>query len=378
MSALDPGRLAVSGSDPTLGFVVPDPAGTPSGGHTYNARVLGEWAVAGHQAEAITVAGSWPNPDAAARAAVAEALRAHPMSLVDGLIGAACPQQIQDATTAGHRVVLLIHLPLADETGLTPEQARDLEGLERWAAHVASAVAATSWTAARDVQHRHDLPGVSAVPPGADRQPVAAGTLSAGRGAARIGLLASVTPRKNQLGLVTALGMLIDRAWAVDIVGPQPDPAYVAAVRQRAADVGVAERIAMPGVIDEPDLAAFWDRMDLLVLPSLHETYGLVVTEALAHGIPAVVSRGTGAVEALTGTPGADPHAPDPSDAPGALVNPRSPEDMAAVLGAWLNDEALRAAWRERALARRDALRPWADAARELWSVTTGPAPRRS
>lgn len=384
-----------SAAPDTVGFVLPHPGGTPSGGHTYNERVLGEWAALGHPVRAHTVAGAWPHPDDAAREAVAQALRAHPTSLVDGLIGACCPQQIQDATMSGHRVVLLIHLPLADETGLALDQARDLEGLERWACHVASAVAATSWTAARDVLHRHDLPGVSAVPPGAVRQPVAAGTAgttgaagttgtagttgaagtaTAEAGPARIGLLASVTPRKNQLGLVAALALIADRAWTAEIVGPQPDPGYARTVHARIDELGLGGRIAMPGILDDGALERFWNRLDLLVLPSLHETYGLVVTEALAHGVPAVVSRGTGAVEALTGSPAtADPH-----DPPGALVDPRSPEDMAAVLGAWLDDPVLRTGWRELALARRGALRPWADAARELWDVVRGADPGSS
>ncbi|MCA0436051.1 MAG: glycosyltransferase family 4 protein [Austwickia sp.] len=351
-----------------VAFIVPDPAGTPSGGHTYNDRILRGWEAAGHPSRVVTVAGSWPHPDEAARAALAEALHAHPVTLVDGLIGACCPQQIQDAVTAGHRVVLLVHLPLADETGLRPNQARDLEGLERWAAHSASAVLATSKTAAADLQRRHDLPHVAAVPPGAQAGPIAPGSL-AETGVPRIGVLASVTPRKNQSGLVEALALLAHRDWTAEFVGPQPDAAYADAVRRRIADLGLGDRISLPGVLDAECLEGRWAGIDLMVLPSLHETFGLVVTEALAHGIPAVVSRGTGAVEALTGTPCAGG---DPVDPPGAVVDPRSTPEMAAVLGAWLDDAAVRTAWRDRALARRDALRPWSEPAEELWALIMG------
>ena len=367
-----------------VGFVVPEPGGTPSGGHTYNDRVLRHWAERGHPAQAVLVGGGWPHPDDAARERLAAALREHPVSLVDGLVGACCPQQIQEAVATGRQVVLLIHLPLADETGLALDQARDLEGLERWAAHAATAVVATSQTAAEDVRRRHELPRVGAVPPGADPRPIAPGSVpepggaldgsDAAGDAPRLGVLASVTPRKNQSGLVEALAVLADRAWTAEFVGPQPDPAYAAPVRDRAAALGLANRIALPGVLDDADLERFWSRLDLLVLPSLHETYGLVVTEALAHGIPAVVSRGTGAVEALTGTPC---DGVDPADPAGALIDPRSREDMARVLGGWLDEETTRTTWRARALARRADLRPWSAAADELWefvqAVSAGP-----
>ena len=59
-----------------------------------------------------------------------------------------------------------------------------------------------------------------------------------------------------------------------------------------------------PGPLEGAALARQWARTDLLLLPSTTETYGMVVTEALAHGVPAVVAAGTGAVEALDGTPG--------------------------------------------------------------------------
>ena len=59
------------------------------------------------------------------------------------------------------------------------------------------------------------------------------------------------------------------------------------------------DRIRVTGALTGSALDQRWDAADLLVLPSRVETYGLVVTEALARGIPAIVSAGTGAVEAL-------------------------------------------------------------------------------
>jgi glycosyltransferase involved in cell wall biosynthesis len=98
-----------------------------------------------------------------------------------------------------------------------------------------------------------------------------------------------------------------------------------------------------------------WDAADLLVLPSRIETYGLVIGEALARGIPAVVPAGTGAVEALQ--QGAASH--DDAAMPGMPVPPGNPATLSTVLRSWLTEPALRHAWREAALARRDTLPGW-------------------
>ena len=73
---------------------------------------------------------------------------------------------------------------------------------------------------------------------------------------------------------------------------------------------------------------------DLLVLPSRLEAYGMVVTEALAAGLPVVATAVGGVPEALGRTA---------SGLPGRLVPPDDPAALAEVLGAWLRDAGLRA-----------------------------------
>ena len=51
-----------------------------------------------------------------------------------------------------------------------------------------------------------------------------------------------------------------------------------------------------------PALSAAYAAADLVVLPSRHETYGMVATEALARGVPVLASDVGGVREAL-GTP---------------------------------------------------------------------------
>ena len=173
-----------------------------------------------------------------------------------------------------------------------------------------------------------------------------------------------MTPTKDQLTLVRAFARLTDLAWSADLVGfDLADPGYAARVRREVAEAGLADRIRVTGALTGSALDQRWDAADLLVLPSRVETFGLVVTEALARGIPAIVSAGTGAVEALQqgatialsrqGTAG-------PTDAmPGTAVPPGDPTALAAVLRRWLTEPTLRRAWQQSALARRGNLPGW-------------------
>lgn len=332
-------------------FVVPV-ARHASGGHRYNADAVAHWP--GTPPEFIEIPGPWPAGDDAGRAALADALARHPATLVDGLVGAAHPDLVAAATAAGRRTVLLVHMPLADEGGLPASEAARLDALERRTVHAASRVVATSRTAAASLARRHRRAGVRVAPPGVTPAPVADV-----HDPPHLLAVGAIGPRKNQRALVRALAGLTDLPWHATIVGPVVDDAYAVAV----ADAAPPGRVRWTGELGGPELDAVWAGGDLLVHPSLAETWGMVVTEALARGIPAVVGSGTGAVEALaSGSPDGPP--------PGASV---APGELAGVLRTWLADAGLRAEWRDRALDARPRLGSWADTAAALAEALEGP-----
>jgi glycosyltransferase involved in cell wall biosynthesis len=85
------------------------------------------------------------------------------------------------------------------------------------------------------------------------------------------------------------------------------------------------------------------------VLASRGETYGMVVTEALARGVPVLATDVGGVPEALG-------HG-------GLLVPPGDPQAFGAALRRWLEDADLRDALRRAARERRASLRGWEDTA---------------
>jgi glycosyltransferase involved in cell wall biosynthesis len=331
---------------------IDDPA-APSGGNRYDRRVCAGL-LATRDVHEIAIAGTWPHPSPAARAALAAALGELPGGatvLLDGLVAGAVPDVLEPAARR-LRLVVLVHLALGDETGLSPDDAASLSALEGRTLHAAAAVIATSAGAAARLTNLYGLPPgrVHVAPPGVDPAPLAVPSEDGGR----LLCVAAVTPRKGQDVLVDALARCADLTWTCTCVGAlDRAPGFARQVQTGRA------RFAGPLVGAALD-AAYADA-DLFVLPSRAETYGMVVTEALARGLPVLATAVDGVPEAL----GA---APD-GTLPGRLVPPDDPAALAGAIRRWLTDAGWRDGLRDAAGKRRQTLKSWDETVRTVSEV---------
>jgi glycosyltransferase involved in cell wall biosynthesis len=188
--------------------------------------------------------------------------------------------------------------------------------------------------------------------------------------------VAALLPNKDQSLLLEALSGLTELPWTAALVGSDSaDPVYAAQVRKQVGRLGLHHRVRIPGELRGQALEAEWARTDLSLLISRAETYGLVVTESIARGIPVLVRAGTGAVEALAaGSPQSQqPDALPDAPAPGASILPggavalgTDPSPLADLLRRWLTDPELRTRWRSAARTARNGLPGWDGTARTV------------
>jgi glycosyltransferase involved in cell wall biosynthesis len=121
-----------------------------------------------------------------------------------------------------------------------------------------------------------------------------------GRRDVRIGFVGRVEPRKGQLALIEAFGLVHRRMPDVhlDLVGPIADPAYAARCRAEAIRRGVTAHVTWRGhVKDVPAIVAGWR---LFVSLSSDEGQGLAVQEAMAAGVPVLAVPAPGIEDYLT------------------------------------------------------------------------------
>ena len=291
----------------------------PSGGNTYDRRVCDElaalgWSVRKHVALDL--------PRQLAR------IPDGSIVLLDGLIASPAPEAL---VPEAHRLrqVVLVHMPLEDE--------REREVLE-----AAAAVITTSEWARRRIEDLYGLPDVHVAEPGVDAADLARGSADGGA----LLCVAAVTRGKGHDVLLGGLATVTDFSWRCACVGSlDRAPAFADHVQRRALVSGLRDRVHFAGPRTGAALDDAYAAADLLVLASHNETYGMVVTEALARGVPVLATDVGGVPEALG-------HG-------GLLVPPGDPEAFGAALRRWLEDADLRDALRLAARQRRATLPGW-------------------
>jgi glycosyltransferase involved in cell wall biosynthesis len=136
-----------------------------------------------------------------------------------------------------------------------------------------------------------------------------------------VGYVGRLAPEKNLGFLAEVLARLLTAEPRVHalIAGKGPEEN---AIRQRLGEFAAQGRLHMPGVYDYSRLPDLYHALDVFAFSSLSETQGMVLTEALAAGVPAVALDASGVREVVR-----DGHN-------GRLLHERAPEAFVAALRA--------------------------------------------
>lgn len=344
----------------------------PSGGNYYDQRIRSELGDSGWQVRTV-VAPASPAPTDRTLADVLAAIPDGSTVLADGLIVSAAADQV-----VGHlprlRLTVLLHMPLVTAFG----REHDERGRASEAAVLAAAtnvVVTSRWSQQELIRHYGLAPErIHVAVPGAES--VESMHAAARRRAVaptrrnRLLCVGVLAPHKGQDLLIDALVRLGTRGgagsgWACLLVGADDvDPGFAAMLRSRVVESGLSRQVRFAGVLERAALHRAYVTAGLLVAPSRAETYGMAVSEALGHGLPVLASDVGGLPEALGYAVG--------GDRPGELIAPGDPDELAATLRRWRDDNAYRGRIESAARGRRALLPTWTDTVRAIASAISG------
>jgi glycosyltransferase involved in cell wall biosynthesis len=317
----------------------------PSGGNVYDRRLCEEltrsgWTVREHEITATLTD-------------VLAGLADGSLVLVDGLVAVAAPHAVLDERDR-LTIIVLLHMPFGE---------RDVEVrlLEQTVLGAAVAVVTTStWTRQWVLEHYAIRPDrIHVAEPGVDPADLVPGRDVGGN----LLCVAAVTFDKGHDVLLEALAEVADRPWRLTCVGSlDRDREFVERVQRLAVQLGIDDRVTWTGALVGGELDKAYAAADVLVLASRAESWGMVVGEALARGIPVLATEVGGLPEAL---------GPSEELGPGLLVPAGDVSALADVLRRWLGYDALRHDMRTAARARRATLDGWPVTAERVARVLT-------
>ncbi|QEN05680.1 glycosyltransferase family 4 protein [Thiospirochaeta perfilievii] len=105
--------------------------------------------------------------------------------------------------------------------------------------------------------------------------------------------VADVVPKKNQQLLLRAISKLVEKGLDIRciFVGDGPDKK---GLENLAVSLGIDRFVTFTGFKPRSEVKTLLQKSHCFVLPSLHETFGIVVIEALAAGIPVIATPSGG------------------------------------------------------------------------------------
>ncbi len=124
---------------------------------------------------------------------------------------------------------------------------------------------------------------------------------AAADGPLRILFLGNVIERKQLHVLLEALTLVWNEPMWLDVVGGlDAEPQYAARVRRQAERLGLSDRVAFHGPLDDDALRERLASAHVLAVPSSYEGYGIVYVEGMGFGLPAIATDSGAAREIVT------------------------------------------------------------------------------
>jgi glycosyltransferase involved in cell wall biosynthesis len=139
--------------------------------------------------------------------------------------------------------------------------------------------------------------------------------------------LGRLIPRKGADILIDAFAKACPESGRLVIAGPEGEPGYLGVLSKRALEAGIQSRVLFTGPLYDNAKEALLADADIFVLPSRYENFANSAAEAMARGIPVIITEGCGIRSLVDGRAG--------------LVIPREPGALTAAIRKLISDRTL-------------------------------------
>lgn len=144
----------------------------------------------------------------------------------------------------------------------------------------------------------------------------------------KIGCPGRLVEHKNQKVVLEALAYFSKNNYEFHIAG---NGEYHKTLQEQSKQLGIENNVVFRGHLTATEMIVFYKDMDLIVLPSLSEAFGLVFIEAISLGTPVIVSSQFGALTFIE----------NKKDLENITFNPKSSDELIAKLEPYFNSDGL-------------------------------------
>ena len=198
------------------------------------------------------------------------------------------------ALERGNYAVLLHWLPSHDPS-LDADECRRREAIEDRIVRGAGFVVTNGAPSACALRARHPGLPISICEPGVREAFLAvrrAHRPMRAHEAVELLTVSNLVPAKSLVETLAVLASLAALPWRWHIVGDRDaDPDYARRFARTVRGLGLADRVTLHGPLEADAVVERMDRADAFVFPSRFESYGMVLAEAAARGLPVLATR---------------------------------------------------------------------------------------
>lgn len=203
-----------------------------------------------------------------------------------------CPADILSPLTSVPAVAALVNLNIYDRSSYDNARLRTLHALVRLGLWRARRVVFPTRAAADLIGKPMGVEAdrVAVVPHGIDATPFRSGDPPAAD-VPYLFVAAALERHKNLEVLIEGLRYVDDPKLEVWVAGPDhTDPGYARELREKARSLGLAERVRFLGAVPYEEILGYYRGAVAMVFPSLLETFGIPLLEAMLAEAPIVAS----------------------------------------------------------------------------------------